>query len=112
MPNSPQSTPNQNPVLTSTRAGAYDLAPNAIRSAPLKFNPLGRKRTRTVRETEAEAVSFVVCEAVGLDTNTASADYIRMYSGDKAMLGESLHLIQSTAAAILTVITSEADATP
>lgn len=67
--------------------------------------------TKTVRETEAEAVAFVVCEAVGLDTNTASADYIRLYSGDKTTLIESLHVIQSTAAAILTAITAEADST-
>lgn len=65
--------------------------------------------TRTVRETEAEAVAFVVCEAVGLDTNTASADYIRLYSGDKATLAESLHFIQSTAAEILSAITPTAD---
>jgi len=63
--------------------------------------------TRRVRETEAEAVAFVVCEAVGLDTNTASADYIRLYSGDKAMLAESLQFIQSTAALILTAITTD-----
>jgi hypothetical protein len=68
--------------------------------------------TRTVRETEAEAVAFVVCEAVGLDTNTASADYIRLYSGDKATLAESLHFIQSTAGAILTAITAVADPVP
>ena len=66
--------------------------------------------TRTVRETEAEAVAFVVCEAAGLDTNTASADYIRLYSGDKVTLAESLHFIQSTAAAILTAIAAEGNA--
>jgi antirestriction protein ArdC len=65
--------------------------------------------TRTVRETEAEAVAFVVCEAVGLDTNTASADYIRLYSGDKATLAESLHFIQSTAAEILSALTGVGD---
>jgi antirestriction protein ArdC len=68
--------------------------------------------TRTVRETEAEAVAFVVCEAIGLDTNTASADYIGLYSGDKATLAESLHFIQSTAAVILTAITAVADPGP
>jgi hypothetical protein len=66
--------------------------------------------TRTVRETEAEAVAFVVCDGIGLDTNTASADYIRLYSGDKATLAESLHFIQSTAAEVLTAITAAADA--
>jgi hypothetical protein len=32
---------------------------------------------KQVRETEAEAVAFVVCQAVGLETGTASADYIQ-----------------------------------
>jgi hypothetical protein len=57
-------------------------------------------------------VAFVVCEAVGLDTNTASADYIRLYSRDKATLAESLHFIQSTAAMVLAAITAIADPVP
>ena len=39
----------------------------------------GERRTLTtkqVRETEAEAVAFVVCQAVGLETGTASQDYV------------------------------------
>ncbi len=32
--------------------------------------------TKTVRETEAEAIAFVVSKAVGLETGTASADYV------------------------------------
>ena len=32
--------------------------------------------TKQVRETEAEAVAFVVCQAIGLETGTASADYV------------------------------------
>src|SRR6266700_5309311 len=32
--------------------------------------------TKQVRETEAEAVAFVVCQAVGLETGSASQDYI------------------------------------
>ena len=57
--------------------------------------------SKTVRETEAEAVAFVVCQAIGLDTNSAAADYIALYAGDKATLTESLGLIQQTAAEIL-----------
>jgi hypothetical protein len=34
--------------------------------------------TKTVRETEAEAVAFVVGKAVGLVTGSASADYIQL----------------------------------
>jgi len=32
--------------------------------------------TKTVRETEAEAVAFVVCHALGLETGTGSSDYV------------------------------------
>ena len=59
---------------------------------------------KTVRETEAEAVAFVVCQAIGFDTNTAAADYIRLYSGDASTLAASLHFIQSTATEILTAL--------
>jgi len=62
--------------------------------------------TTTVRETEAEAVAFVVSSAIGLDTNTASRDYIQLYSGEKATLAESLAFVQKTAARILEAITS------
>lgn len=39
----------------------------------------GERRTLTtkpVRETEAEAVAFVVCQAVGLDNRTSAQDYV------------------------------------
>jgi O-succinylbenzoate synthase len=52
---------------------------------------------RTVRETEAEAVAFVVCEAIGLETNQAAADYIQLYDGDRDTLLNSLDRIQRTA---------------
>lgn len=32
--------------------------------------------TKSVRETEAEAVAFVICKAIGLENGTSSADYI------------------------------------
>jgi antirestriction protein ArdC len=64
-----------------------------------------RKETsRTIRETEAEAVAFVVCKAVGLDTNTAACDYVKLYNGDAAMLSASLHFVQKTAAEILNAL--------
>ena len=46
--------------------------------------------TKQVRETEAEAVAFVVCQAIGLETGTASADYIQLWHGDADLLRESL----------------------
>ena len=63
-----------------------------------------RQTTHTVRETEAEAVAFVVCSAIGLDVNTAFSDYVQLHGGDKATLAESLAVIQQTATAILQAI--------
>jgi hypothetical protein len=60
--------------------------------------------THAIRETEAEAVAFVVCHAIGLETGTAASDYIQLWRGDKATLSESLQFIQSTAVQILTAI--------
>jgi hypothetical protein len=60
--------------------------------------------TKTVRETEAEAVAFVVGKAVGLVTGTASADYIQLYHGNASLLAESLEVIQQTAAVILAAL--------
>jgi hypothetical protein len=42
--------------------------------------------TKTIRETEAEAVAFVVCHAVGLDVTTSHVDYIKLYDGDRNTL--------------------------
>ena len=56
---------------------------------------------KVVRETQAEAVAFVVCRGVGLETNRAAADYVALYNGDKKTLAESLSVIQETSARIL-----------
>jgi len=61
--------------------------------------------TKTMRETEAEAVAFVVCQAVGLETGTAFADYIQLWNGDATLLRESLEKVQQTAQSILRGIT-------
>ena len=60
--------------------------------------------TKTVRETEAEAVAFVVSQTIGLDAGRASADYIHLYHGNAALLAESLEVIQKTSALILSAI--------
>jgi antirestriction protein ArdC len=61
------------------------------------------KTTKCVRETEAEAVAYVVCEAIGLKANRA-ADYIQLWCGDKHTLAESLEHVQSASAEILRAI--------
>lgn len=61
----------------------------------------GRPDSKRVRETEAEAVAFVVCSAIGLETGTAASDYIQLYQGDGKTLLASLERIQKTAAEII-----------
>jgi len=71
----------------------------------------GERRTLTtkqVRETEAEAIAFVVCQAIGLETGSAAADYIQLWHGDASLLRESLEAVQQTAAMILGGIAPEA----
>ncbi len=63
--------------------------------------------TKQVRETEAEAVAFVVCQAVGLETGSASQDYIQVWHGDANLLRESLEAVQQSAAVILGGIAPE-----
>jgi len=63
--------------------------------------------TKTVRETEAEAIAFVVSQTIGLDAGSASADYIHLYHGNAALLAESLEVIQKTSALILSAIETE-----
>ena len=57
--------------------------------------------TKVVKETEAEAIAFVVGKAVGLQTGSASADYIQLYHGNASLLIESLEVIQLASAVIL-----------
>ena len=65
--------------------------------------------TKTVRETEAEAIAFVVGKTIGLDAGRASADYIHLYHGNAALLTESLEVIQKTSAVILSALEIKAD---
>lgn len=60
--------------------------------------------THTIRETEAEAVAFVVCSAIGLDATTSCSDYIQLHAGDKATLAQSLAFVQQTSSMILHAI--------
>ena len=71
----------------------------------LHQDPSNRPKEKTVREAEAEAVAYVVCQGVGLDMSTASSDYIQLYNGDKKVLMGSLERIQRTAGEILAAVT-------
>ena len=73
----------------------------------MHFCPERRKETtKTIRETEAEAVAFVVGSALGVDCVDHSSDYIQLYNGDAEVLAQSMQHIQKTAAQILEGIRS------
>jgi hypothetical protein len=65
-----------------------------------------KETTKIIRETEAEAVAYVVSKAVGLELSTKSADYIQLWSGDESVLMESLELVRGVASQILTALES------
>ncbi len=65
-----------------------------------------KETTKTIRETEAEAVAHVVCQALGLNTLEHCADYIQLYNGDAEVFAKSMEYIQKTAAEILAGIKS------
>ena len=68
--------------------------------------------TKRIRETEAEAVAFVVCSAIGLETGSAAQDYIGLYGGDAKLLSESLEYVQRTATQILRAIGADESSAP
>ena len=63
------------------------------------------KGNKTVRETEAEAVAYAVCTAIGLQTNTASADYIRLWDGDHKTLAASLTRVHGVTTELIGAMT-------
>ena len=71
----------------------------------LHFTARRAETTKSIRETEAEAVAFVVGQAIGLETNSASWDYVKLYDGDKDTLSQSLRHIQQVSTEILSGIT-------
>jgi uncharacterized membrane protein len=72
----------------------------------LKHGSRRTTTTKTVRETEAEAVAFVVAQGIGIDA-AQSASYIQLYHGNAALLLESLEKVQQTAAVILAALLTE-----
>lgn len=65
--------------------------------------------TRTIRELEAEAVAFMVGQAVGLQVGVTSAHYITLSDGNAEMLTDSLEAIQHVSATIMAAILPEAE---
>jgi antirestriction protein ArdC len=67
----------------------------------LHHQPRRAATTKTIRETEAEAVAYVVCKTIGLETGTAEKDYIQLHRGDAKLLLESLNFVRLAASRIL-----------
>ncbi len=75
---------------------AHELAHELLHFADDRLN-----LPKQVLELEAESVSFVVCEGVGLDTNSAFSDYIKVWQGNPKLLRASFERIQKCSSLIL-----------
>ena len=92
---------------------AEELATLVHEYAHLRLGHCERRTTtsKTVRETEAEAVAFVVSKAIGLNP-ASSASYIQLYHGNAELLMESLEVVQQTSAVILAAVKVEEPVSP
>jgi hypothetical protein len=84
---------------TAFQVLAHELAHERLHQGERK-----NEVSKTVRETEAEAIGFIVANAFGLDAAAHCADYIQVYNGDSDTLRESLGCIQATAQWIVSSI--------
>ncbi len=57
--------------------------------------------TKAQRETEAEAVSFVVGQAIGVNSLGQTADYVQLWKGDLSLLVACLSRVQKCAKQII-----------
>jgi antirestriction protein ArdC len=94
------------PGLTS--AEEFSVLSHELAHEMLHHRQDGQRAPIPVRETQAEAVSFVVCRAVGLETHSAAADYIALYNGNRQTLADSLAAIHDAATRILDDLIPEA----
>lgn len=89
-------------ILSSlTKAQAFATLVHELAHELLHRGDRRKDTTKVVRETEAEAVAYVVCRSVGLECSTQSSDYIQLYNGDNKVLVESLDHIQKVASSII-----------
>lgn len=86
-------------------AEEFHVLTHEVAHSRLHFSPRRADTTKCIRETEAEAVAFVVSQSIGLETNSASSDYVKLYSGDQDTLAQSLGHIQRVSTEILSGIT-------
>lgn len=63
--------------------------------------------SKTLRETQAEAVAYIVAQGIGLDTGDASTNYIQLYQGDAKTLMDSLEEVRQAATEILSALLAD-----
>ena len=94
-------------VILPGQAEAEEFA-TLVHEAAHELIHKSNRRTATVRETEAEAIAFVIGTTIGLDNGRSSASYIQLYHGNAALLTESLEVVKQTSALILSAIENPA----
>ena len=92
-------------TIRSGLAPAQDFSVKVHELAHEFLHHSGEKLSKTQKETEAEAVAYVVCQYIGLDTNTAFSDYIQLYRGEKETLINSIQRIKDISGRILAGLT-------
>jgi hypothetical protein len=85
-------------------AEEFHVLTHELAHSRLHFSARRAETTKRIRETEAEAVAFVVSQAIGLGTNSASSDYLKLYNDDENTLAHSLGHIQQVSTEILSGI--------
>lgn len=90
-------------------AEEFSVLAHELAHEMLHHQPGTTRLPKTVRETEAEAVAFAVCHAIGLEPSSAASDYIQLYQGDTATLAGSLERIQQVAAHIIDAVAGDTE---
>ena len=96
-------------VLRHGRSPASELSVLAHELAHELLHKHDRPTDRRIRELEAEAVAFAVCDAVGLDSTIASSDYLHLYEAESKDLLASLTRIQKAATPLIAAIDGQGE---
>jgi len=91
-------------LSTLTLAQTFSTLVHELAHELLHRGDRRKETTKVFRETEAEAVSYVVSKAVGLELSTQAVDYIQLWNGDETILMQSLELVRDAASQILTAL--------
>jgi antirestriction protein ArdC len=90
-------------------AAEFSVLVHELAHETLHWNDQRLVTSKTTKETEAEAVAFIVSRAIGLNTNSASSDYIQIYDGTVETLEASLDAIRKTASEIIIALAPGAE---